>query len=128
MDDGAAVSAEHADVVEGFDTASGVHHQQGQQVGGQGMDPVLGGADLGAGLIGMHNRFVAEAVFDLGDEGTSFPAASSWTWHSHPVDTGAPNTSANNSAVRSTGRCCRSDRNRAKDRTWGPQHTGALAA
>ena len=42
--------------------------------------------------------------------GTSPRDASCWIWHSHPVDTGTPSTSASSSAPRSTGRYWRTRR------------------
>ena len=62
------------------------------------------------GLVGVHDLGVFQQVFDVPTNGTSFVAASAWTWHSHPVDTLAPSRSASSSAVRSKGRCWRSKR------------------
>lgn len=51
--------------------------------------------------------------------GWSRPAASSWIWHSYPVDTGAPNRSASGSVQDPQGRCCRHSRYTATERTSG---------
>jgi hypothetical protein len=42
MHDGAVVVGEHADTDEGLDPSSGMHYQQGEQPGREGVNPVFG--------------------------------------------------------------------------------------
>jgi hypothetical protein len=60
MDDRARVVGEDTDVFESGPTPARTHNQQSQQPGGEGVNPLFGGLDPGAGLIRANNRLGGE--------------------------------------------------------------------